>query len=156
LGENSSIVFDLVSTNYPILLVEDDKNDQFLMERSFKALGKKNPVYIVSDGREALDYLEARGKFADRATFPLPRLILMDLKMPRMTGFEVLEWLRDQAEYRRIPVIIISSSSIVTDVNKAYELGASAYMIKPVGSDALKRLVNTITEFWGEPTAKPT
>ena len=146
---------EMLSTTYPILLVEDDLNDQFLMERTFKRLGKANPLRIVSDGKQAVEYLEGIGEYANREEHPLPGLILMDLKMPRMNGFEVLEWLRENPELRKIPVVIMSSSSIHGDVNKAYELGANAYMIKPVGVPALERLIRTLTDFWGGHTAKP-
>src|SRR4051812_41361786 len=120
-------------TLFTVLLVEDDLNDIFLVKRAFKMAHLQNPLQVVTDGQEAVNYLKGEAKYSDRTLFPLPKLIVMDIKMPRRTGFEVLEWVKsNRGPLRRIPVVIVSSSNNPTDINRAYELGANAYMVKPV------------------------
>jgi len=141
---------------YTILLVEDDLNDIFLVKRAFKMARIQNPLQIVTDGEEAIHYLSGEGKYADRAAYPLPKLIVMDLKMPRLTGFEVLKWVKgDNKSLRRIPIVIVSSSDNPEDINRAYELGANAYMVKPVQLRAVEHLFESITHYWGLECAKP-
>src|SRR5919109_1211055 len=96
--------------NFTVLLVEDDLNDIFLVKRAFKMARLETPLQVVTDGEEAIHYLRGEGKYADRAAHPMPRLIVMDINMPRMTGFDVLEWIKHDGVMRRIPVIIVSSS----------------------------------------------
>ena len=146
----------MYSTPFSVLLVEDDLNDIFLVKRAFKIARIHNPLQVVTDGQEAIQYLRGDGKYADRAAFPLPKLIVMDTKMPRKTGFEVLEWVKgDDRPLRRIPIVIVSSSDNPTDINRAYELGANAYMVKPVDYRAVEHLFNAITQYWGLECAKP-
>jgi CheY-like chemotaxis protein len=141
---------------FTVLLVEDDLNDIFLVKRAFKMAQVQNPLQIVTDGLEAFHYLHGEGKYADRGVYPLPKLVVMDIKMPRKTGFEVLEWIKKQdGSLRRIPVIIVSSSDNPTDINRAYELGANAYMVKPVDFRAVEHLFGSITQYWGLECAKP-
>ena len=141
---------------FTVLLVEDDLNDIFLVKRAFKMAHLQNPLQVVTDGQEAVLYLRGNGKYADRQTHPLPKLIVMDIKMPRRTGFEVLEWLRgSDRPLRRIPVVIVSSSHNPQDINRAYELGANAYMVKPVDFRAVEHLFQSITHYWGLECAKP-
>src|SRR6478736_4414834 len=116
--------------SFTVLLVEDDLNDIFLVKRAFKMARIKNPLQIVTDGQEAISYLRGDGKYADREAHPLPKLIVMDIRMPRRSGFEVLEWVKSSKPLRRIPVVIVSSSDNPADINRAYELGANAYMVK--------------------------
>jgi len=142
--------------NFPVLLVEDDLNDIFLVKRAFKIAQIENPLQIVTDGQEAINYLKGDGKYADREAHPLPKLIVMDIKMPRRTGFEVLEWVKSkEGPLRRIPIVIVSSSDNPSDINRAYELGANAYMVKPMDFRAVEHLFNTITQYWGLECAKP-
>jgi CheY-like chemotaxis protein len=141
--------------DFTVLLVEDDLNDIFLVKRAFKMAHLENPLQVVTDGEEATHYLSGRGKYADRHLYPLPRLIVMDIKMPRMSGFDVLEWIKKDGALRRIPVIIVSSSDRPQDINQAYELGANAYMVKPVSFRAVERLFESITHYWGLECAKP-
>jgi CheY-like chemotaxis protein len=140
---------------FTVLLVEDDINDIFLVKRAFKMAQLANPLQVVTDGEEATHYLSGQDKYADRETYPLPKLIVMDIKMPRMTGFEVLEWIKHDGRLRRIPVVIVSSSDRHQDIDRAYELGANAYMIKPVNYRAVERLFESITHYWGLECAKP-
>jgi len=141
---------------HTVLLVEDDLNDIFLVKRAFKTVHIQNPLQVVTDGQEAVSYLRGEGKYADRQTYPLPRLIVMDIKMPRKTGFEVLAWIKNDGHVlRRIPVVIVSYSDNPVDINRAYELGANAYMVKPMGFRAVEHLFESITHYWGLECAKP-
>jgi CheY-like chemotaxis protein len=141
--------------NFTVLLVEDDLNDIFLVKRAFKIAKIENPLQVVTDGQEAMQYLRGEGKYADRTSHPLPKLIVMDIKMPRLSGFEVLEWVKHEVPLRRIPVIIVSSSEDPSDINRAYELGANAYMVKPVDFKEVEHLFSSITHYWGLECAKP-
>ena len=146
----------MVNTQFSVLLVEDDLNDIFIVKRAFKKARLQNPLQVVTDGQEAIHYLRGLGKYADRETHPLPTLIVMDIKMPRKTGFEVLEWVKGQGRpLRRIPVVIVSSSDNPSDINQAYELGANAYMVKPMDYRAVEHLFQSITHYWGLECAKP-
>jgi CheY-like chemotaxis protein len=141
---------------FSVLLVEDDLNDIFLVKRAFKLARVKNPLQVVTDGQEAVSYLKGEGKYADREHFPLPKLLVMDIKMPRRSGFEVLEWIKGSpGPLKRIPVVIVSSSEDPSDINRAYELGANAYMVKPVDFRAVEHLFEAITQYWGLECAKP-
>jgi len=142
--------------SFSVLLVEDDLNDIFLVKRAFKMAEIRNPLHVVTDGLEAMSYLRGDGKYADRELYPLPKLIVMDIKMPRKSGFEVLEWVKNDSHVlRRIPVVIVSSSEDPVDINRGYELGANAYMIKPVDFREVERLFESITHYWGLECAKP-
>jgi CheY-like chemotaxis protein len=144
------------NTQFTVLLVEDDLNDIFLVKRAFKKARLQNPLNVVTDGQEAIHYLRGRGKYADRETYPLPTLMVMDIKMPRKSGFEVLEWVKGQGHpLRRIPIVIVSSSDNPSDVNRAYELGANAYMVKPMDFREVEHLFQSITHYWGLECAKP-
>jgi CheY-like chemotaxis protein len=144
------------NSTFAVLLVEDDLNDVFLVKRAFKSAHIPNPLQIVTDGEEAINYLRGDGKYADRRAYPLPKLIVMDIKMPRRSGFEVLEWVKhDGRPLKRIPIVIVSSSSEPSDINRAYELGANAYMIKPMDYRAVEHLFESITRYWGLECAKP-
>ena len=131
-----------------ILLAEDDPNDVLLIQRAFQRTHLANPVQVVRDGEEALAYLSGQGAFADRERHPLPVLMLMDLKMPRKTGLEVLAWLRQQPVLKRLPVIVLTSSNQSPDINRAYELGANSYLVKPAGFDSLLELVKNLDMYW--------
>jgi CheY-like chemotaxis protein len=141
---------------FTVLLVEDDLNDIFLVKRAFKLARIQNPLQVVTDGLEAINYLRGEGRYADREAYPLPKLMVLDIKMPRRTGFEVLEWIKGNSRpLRRIPVVIVSLSDNPADINRAYELGANAYMIKPMAFHAVEHLFESITHYWGLECAKP-
>lgn len=114
-----------------ILLAEDDPNDVFFMQRALDKAGVNLPVRVARNGQEAIDYLSGSGKFSDSAGFTLPQLLLLDMKMPFVDGFEVLEWVRSQPALKELPVIILTSSSEDRDRQRAAELGAKAYFVKP-------------------------
>lgn len=131
-----------MSTNKPvILLAEDDENDVFFMRRSLRKAALDLPLHVVTNGQEAVDYLGGVGKFNDRGHYPLPSVILLDLKMPFLTGFEVLAWIRAQCSLKSIPVIILTSSSEERDRQKAEQLGAKAYFVKPPTPEMLRQAV---------------
>ena len=114
-----------------ILLAEDDPNDVFFMQRALAKAGVNILLQVVKDGQEALDYLAGAGNYNDRVEFPLPSLILLDLKMPFVNGFDVLAWIRSQPALKDLPVVILTSSAEERDRQRATELGAMAYCIKP-------------------------
>lgn len=135
-----------------ILIAEDDENDVMMLTRALKKAGIIEPVYFVRDGEAAVEYLNGKGAYADRAAYPSPWLAIFDLKMPKKTGFEVLEWVRKEKSLERLPILIISSSEEERDIQEAQRLGASAYMVKPLSVDALAREIRTFYKFW-RPTA---
>jgi DNA-binding response OmpR family regulator len=135
-------------TRYTILLVEDDPNDVFLLRRAFRKAKLENAVQVVADGDTAVAYLAGQGAFADRARYPLPILILLDLKLPRRSGLEVLGWLRQQAELKRLPVVMLSSSNEVIDINRAYDLGVNSYLVKPTTFQVLLEMIRTLGLYW--------
>ena len=143
--------------DFVILLAEDDENDAWLVKRALFRGGAHNPIMVVRDGQEAIDYLEGIGPFADREQFPLPTLALLDIKMPKKNGLEVLEWVRHNGSswLKLLPVIIMSSSSIQEDIDHAYQLGVNAYLVKPTAFDKLVETLITTTEFWKDVVAHP-
>ena len=120
------------------LLADDDENDTYFIERALKEAQVANPLRRVRDGEEAIAYLKGEGGYGDREKFPLPHLMLLDLKMPRKNGFEVLEWVRGQPGLKRLPVIILTSSKEDSDINHAYDLGANTYLVKPSKPEGLR------------------
>ena len=134
----------------PILLAEDDENDIFLLQRAVRDAAIRHPLVIARDGQEAVDFLEGAGQFADRARFSLPCLILLDIKMPRKTGLDVLEWLAGREKLRMLPVIMFSSSPRAEDVAQAYRMGANAFIVKPSSLERRAELFRVIKSFWLE------
>ena len=139
-----------------ILVVEDNVTDVMLIRRAFSKAHIANPLQVVGDGDAAVEYLAGRGEFANRDQFPLPALMLLDLKLPRRSGLEVLAWLRAQTILRRLPVVVLTSSSQSQDVNRAYELGANSYLVKPVQFDDLQEMLGKVNVYWIGLNAGPT
>ena len=133
---------------YLILLVEDDPNDIILIKRAFEKARITNPLQVVEDGEEAISYLAGKGPYGDREKYSLPMLILLDLKLPRKSGHEVLGWLRKQPMLKRLTVVVLTSSQQSSDINRAYDLGANSYLVKPVTFDALVEMVKTLNLYW--------
>lgn len=131
-----------------ILLVEDEPNDILLMQRAFRKANLPNPLQVVGEGEAAVSYLAGQTPYGDRGRYPLPALMLLDLKLPRMSGFEVMVWLRQQPGLKRLPVVVLTSSKESTDINRAYELGANSYLAKPVRFDDLLTMVKTLNQYW--------
>ena len=135
-------------SDYTILLVEDEENDAILMKMAFKTNNILNPVQWVQDGLEAIAYLNGQGAYADRARYPFPEVLILDLKMPRMNGLEFLAWIREHPEFRVIPTIIMTSSRQDLDIEKAYNLGANTYMMKPSSFEELAKMVKLAHDYW--------
>ena len=131
-----------------ILLVEDDENDIFLMQRALENNGIHARVQVVNDGQEALDYLRHSGRYEDRMRYPFPGVILMDLKMPRVSGLEVLRWLHGHPQCPAVPTIVFSASRMDADVREAYRLGATSYFVKPTDFQELQELVRLMHDYW--------
>lgn len=138
-----------------ILLVEDDDNDIFLVRKATQAGGEGHELHAVHDGLEAIDYLKGAGAFSDRHRFPLPDIVLTDLKMPRMTGLELLQWLRGNTPYSVIPTIIYSSSHLENDIRRAYQLGANSYIAKPSSMTAMIDVLRMIYDYWSHCECPP-
>ena len=134
-------------TTTTILLVEDDDNDVFFFQRALNKAGTSTALQVARDGQEAIDYLRGDGKFAERAKFPQPGLILLDLKLPFVMGLDVLKWIRQESNLSPI-VVILSSSRQEEDVETAYQLGANAYLVKPADMVTLGVMVRAINDFW--------
>jgi CheY-like chemotaxis protein len=131
-----------------ILLVEDQEDDILLARRALKQAGITNPLQIVRSGEEAVAYLLGEGKYANRAEYPLPTLILLDLRMPGMDGYEVLSWIRQQDGLRGMPVIVLTSSNLLSDVNRAYQLGANSFFVKDVDFENSAELFRLLQQYW--------
>ena len=130
-----------------ILWVEDDPDDILLIGRAIRKAGLDQPA-LARDGREAVAYLSGTGPYADRSAHPFPTLVLLDLKLPKMSGFEVLQWIREHEETSRLPVIMFTSSQEKVDIDRAYDLGANAYLLKSVEHDHLVEALQRVRSFW--------
>src|SRR5689334_15887529 len=124
-----------------ILLVDDDSNDVLLIQRAFQKAGLGKSLRIVRGGDEAISYLSGTDPYSNRGEHPLPFLVLLDLKMPGTDGFEVLQWARNEPDLKRLLIVVLTSSSLQTDVDRAYELGANSYLVKPVEFTEMVHLV---------------
>jgi len=136
-------------------LAEDREDDIFLIRRAFQKAGIVNPLFVVRDGEQAIAYLEGGGRYSNRAEFPLPELLLLDLKMPRMDGFEVLKWIRQQSGLSSLRVIVLTSSDAIRDVNVAYNLGANSFMVKPMDFENVVELSKSIQDYWLRKSKSP-
>jgi CheY-like chemotaxis protein len=135
-------------SNQPILLVEDDENDVMLLQRAFRRSAIVNPLEVVRHGDDAVAYLEGSGDFSDRERYPLPVLLLLDLKLPRRSGLEVLQWVKERPGLKRIPIVVLTSSKNDEDIDRAYELGANSYVVKPVSFETLLEVVKSLGLYW--------
>jgi CheY-like chemotaxis protein len=131
-----------------ILLTEDDPTDAELFELAIKRTGLATRLLVARDGQEAIDYLSGNEPFSDRVKFPLPNLLIMDIRMPNMDGFHLLVWLRTHPQCAVIPTIILAGSDRPEDVKKAYQLGANSYITKPSQLDELIDLLRVIYAYW--------
>ncbi|BAZ52211.1 response regulator [Nostoc sp. NIES-4103] len=131
-----------------ILLAEDDSNQVLLIRRALRKANLTQILQVVNDGEAAIAYLCGEGNYADRKSYPLPILVLLDLKMPRKSGFEVLEWLKQQPELKRLPVIVLTTSTEMHDIQKAYDLGVNSYLVKPVAFNDLTAMIKLLEAYW--------
>ena len=138
-----------------ILVVEDDSADAFFLEKAFERILANCVVQRVNDGEEAKAYLQGAGKYEDRRAFPLPSVILLDLRMPRMNGFEFLAWLRSDPALKIIPAVVYSSSENPADVRKAYEMGANSFLHKRLSMNAVQETMRSFARYWLEDCGRP-
>src|SRR5438132_7651407 len=131
-----------------ILLVEDDDSDILLLRRAFRNAHIANPLIEVRDGQAAIQYLSGEGDYADRTRYPIPFLILLDLRLPKLSGFEVIAWMRDQPQLANLIVVVLTASDHVPDVTRARDLGANSYLVKPGNFEELVQMVKRIKGRW--------
>ena len=131
-----------------ILLVEDLRTDALLIQRALKAGGVMNPIKLVRDGQQALDYLFRHGDYKDQEIYPNPGLILLDLKLPKVNGLEVIRQVKKAEILRRIPIVVLTASDQSKDINTAYDAGANSYLVKPVTFTAFIEVANKIKPYW--------
>ena len=134
--------------NKTVLLVEDEMNDVFFLKHAFQEVRILNPLQVMANGKEAMNYLSGDGEYADREKFPLPCIVLLDLNLPGVMGLDVLKWVREQSGMKTLIVIILSSSQLGCDIERAYQLGANAYLVKPSTPPELRELATGIKQFW--------
>jgi CheY-like chemotaxis protein len=139
------------SSGATVLHVDDDPNDTALLEAARRKAEIQFRLENVSDGDQAIAYLNGSGPYANRTRHPWPTLILLDLKMPRATGFEILRWIRNRPDCKELPVVVLSGSELQEDIRQAYSIGANSYLVKPLGFEALVQLVKNITSVWLAP-----
>jgi CheY-like chemotaxis protein len=133
---------------FPILIAEDDENDAIILERALRKVGFENPFRFCRDGTEVLEYLKAEGRYQDRREFPFPRVLITDLKMPKMGGIEILKWLYHHPDCNLIPKIVFTASKHASDVLEAYKWGANSYLVKPSGYEKLTEMLKLVFDYW--------
>lgn len=138
----------MTTTALPILLVEDSPDDVMLFKRAINKAAVNYPLQVVTDGETAIAYLLGSGVYADRELYPLPALVLLDLKLPRKSGHEVLAWLRAQPKLRRLPVVVLTTSRESSDINRAYDACVNSYLVKPFALDGLTDMVRALHTYW--------
>jgi CheY-like chemotaxis protein len=139
------------SSGATVLHVDDDPNDTALLEAARCKAEVQFRLENVCDGEQAMAYLNGMEPYANRINHPFPTLVLLDLKMPRATGFEILKWIRNHANCKSLSVVVLSGSELQEDIRQAYSMGANSYLVKPLGFEALVKLVKNIAEVWLAP-----
>lgn len=132
----------------PILIADDDAQDAMLVRMAAQRASLGFRLECVGDGEQAIDYLMGRARYGDRQTHPFPSMMLLDLKMPRLSGFDVLDFVRREPALRQLPIVIFSSSDDPKDIERAYESGANSYLCKPHSNDDLSALLKALEEYW--------
>lgn len=132
----------------PILLVEDSEDDSEILLHALKKAGVANPVFTVRSGEKAIAYLRGDGDFADRENFPLPGVVLLDLNLPKINGFEILKWITTQPSLAGLFVVVLSGYNEIGHVGRAYALGARSFLVKPLQDQDITNLVKTYPTFW--------
>jgi len=139
----------------PILLVEDNPDDIFFNKMACQRTGIHHPINIVTDGQAAIDYLSGKGPYADRVMHPLPRLMFLDINLPKRNGHEVLQWVRAQPELKVLPIVMLTTSNQPSDIERAYRLGATSYSLKQSNLVSFGESIRTILKYWFELTLMP-
>jgi CheY-like chemotaxis protein len=153
---DSKVVDCMRSDGQPfVLIAEDGEADVELLRRSFNQAGLHVPMHIVGDGEECIAYLSGVGRYMHREEYPLPDLLLLDLKMPRKNGFEVLKWLRSQPGFSALRVVVLTTSERIRDINEAYALGANSFLTKPLNFVDFTNTIQAMYNFWMEHSKKP-
>ena len=135
--------------NQPVVLVAEDRDeDLFILRRAFEQLGFHTPVQYVRNGEQAIAYLAGEGRFANRVEYPLPNLLLLDLKMPRKNGFEVLNWIQQRPELNTLRTVVLTTSDDIFEVNRAYKLGASSFLTKPLNFTEFRDMIQAVHIYW--------
>lgn len=137
-----------VNRNLTILIAEENPDEALLFKLALRNAKINNPVQVVKDGSEAIDYLSGAGQFGDRRQFPFPSFVMLDVRMPRLGGFDVLAWLREHPKYAMMPTIVLTNSRLPDDVRRAYELGANSYIVKPHDLKEFISVLRTVYEYW--------
>jgi CheY-like chemotaxis protein len=138
-----------------ILLIEDEATDAILIQRAFEKVGIRNPIAHLANGDAALAYFEGINEYSDRLRFPLPVLVILDLKLPGMGGLQLLKWIRTKRDLRLIPVIVLTGSADSTDVQAAYEAGANSYLLKPADRSEIIRVIEAVEQYWMHQNVAP-
>jgi CheY-like chemotaxis protein len=138
-----------------VLVVEDNPNDVLLLQRAFSKGGPEVPLHFARDGKEGLDYLKGVDRFADRNLYPLPTLLVVDLKLPGIDGFDIIRWVRKESELRDLRIVVLSSSNEPSDIARAHDLGANAYHVKPNDPNALVGMVEGLKAYWVDRKVDP-
>jgi CheY-like chemotaxis protein len=133
---------------FTILVVEDTPEDFMLLQRALAKNQIKNPVQWVQDGIQAIKYLYGEGNYANRTKYPFPKVVMVDLKMPRLGGFELLEWIKGHPGLSLLPILVMSSSNLPDDISRAYALGANSFFLKPAKFEDLQKLTRIIHDYW--------
>ncbi len=144
-----------MNTPLSILVAEDEVGDMLLLRRAFEKAGVSAPVHIARNGQEVIDYLCGTPPFSDPVTHPLPSLLLLDLRLPVISGFDLIKWLRTEPRLRYMIIVVFSSSQDPDDINCAYELGANSYIIKPREPDELVMIIKQLQQYWLNINASP-
>lgn len=139
-----------------ILVVEDNEDDVLLIHRALQKGGIKAPVHVVRDGDEAIDYFSGTGKYQNTSSYPLPTIVLLDIRLPKRSGLEVLEWLKCHESLALLPVVVFTNSAEDIDIENAYRLGANSYLKKPYTLAETTALLKTIGEYWLDYNERPT
>ena len=147
-GEPDSVETHRGNSGGVILVVDDSESDRFFLMRAFAASGIRNPVRSFDGGSELIRYIKGEGKYSDRALYPLPAIVFVDLQMPPPNGIEVLKWKQTQSDLPRILWVAMSNFNSVRTINEAYSAGAGTFLTKPLDAADLKNLVQAFEEFW--------
>jgi len=146
--EADEIKIDVSQNQVTVLHVDDDPNDTALLQAASRKADVHFELQNVEDGEHAIAYLSGTGPYSDRGRHRMPALVLLDLKMPRTTGFEILKWIRGNPALSRLPIIVLSGSELQSDIKNAYTAGANSYLVKPLGFEALVDLIRNINQVW--------
>ncbi|MGN6554446.1 MAG: response regulator [Verrucomicrobiota bacterium] len=137
-----------MNTEFPILIAEDNENDAMILQRALRMVGFNNPFHISKNGADTIKYLQGEGEYSDREKHKFPRIVITDLKMPEIDGFELLQWLQKHSECGLIPRLVLSASQQESDVRRAYQLGAHSYVLKPAQFDELVANLRLVFDYW--------